>query len=141
VEFEAETKLGDFNLDLAYALTDAKVRSSGLSAPLDGLRPAQTPRHQLNATLAWRPAKGPSAFVAVHYVSNQFDDDQNSITTRLRSAVTLDAGASVPIFGRFRAVARVENLTNKLVDVGYSNGTVLERATPRTFWIGLHWGG
>jgi len=141
VELEANARAGDFDLDLSYAFTDARVHASGLSAPLDGLRPAQTPRHQLNGAIAWRPAKGPSAFVVLRYVSNQYDDDQNSISTRLRGAVTLDAGASVPVWDRFRVVARVENLANKLVDVGYSNGTVLERGTPRTLWIGLHWGG
>jgi outer membrane receptor protein involved in Fe transport len=140
VEIEADARLGDFDLNLSYALTDAKVHASGVITPLDGLRPAQTPRHQLNGTIAWRPAKGPSAFVALHYVSSQYDDDQNTPSTRLRGAVTLDAGASVPIWDRFSVVARVENLTNKLVDVGYSNGTVLERAAPRTFWVGLRWG-
>ena len=139
LELEAGARVGDVDLDLSYDLIDAHVRAHGSQAALDGLRPAQTPHDQLNGTIAWRPAHGPSASMTLHYVSRQFDDDQNQV--KLRSAVTLDADVSVPVWNRLRAELRVENLTNKLVDVGYSNGTVLERATPRTVWLGLRWGG
>jgi outer membrane receptor protein involved in Fe transport len=139
LELEAGARVGDFDLDLSYDLIDAHVQSHGSQAALDGLRPAQTPHDQVNGTIAWRPSHGPSAAMTLHYVSRQFDDDQNQV--RLRSAVTLDAYASMPVWNRLRAEVRIENLTNKLVDVGYSNTTVLERATPRTIWVGLRWGG
>ncbi|MES2137970.1 MAG: TonB-dependent receptor [Pseudomonadota bacterium] len=55
----------------------------------------------------------------------------------LRPATTFDASASWPLAGRLQIVARGENLTNKLVMAGIGGDGSIERATPRTLWIGL----
>jgi outer membrane receptor protein involved in Fe transport len=65
----------------------------------------------------------------------QFDDDLNSDI--LKGATTLDAFASWPLSKRVQLVARGENLTNTLVTAGIGGDGSVERATPRTLWIGI----
>jgi outer membrane receptor protein involved in Fe transport len=55
----------------------------------------------------------------------------------LNGATTLDAFASWPLKGRLQLVARAENVTNALVMAGIGGDGSVERATPRTLWIGL----
>jgi outer membrane receptor protein involved in Fe transport len=55
----------------------------------------------------------------------------------LKAATTLDASASWPIGRRLQVVARGENITNALVMAGINGDGSIERATPRTLWIGL----
>ena len=50
--------IGRFRLAAGYSFADAEVRASGAALPLDGLRPAQTPRHSLAATISLaKPAR------------------------------------------------------------------------------------
>lgn len=133
VELDAQYTSGDWRLSASYAYSDAKVRASGLALPLDGLRPAQVPKHLASATLGWRWLSG-----AVRYVSGQFEDDSN--LRRLDDAVTLDAGAEVPLGHRLSLTLRGENLTNTRVEAAISGTGVVERATPRTIWVGLRLG-
>jgi vitamin B12 transporter len=137
VEFDASARLGAFSLAASYAYTDSKVRGSGVTGALDGLRPAQTPRHFASGTLAWAD-RGFAASATVRYVSGQFEDDQNLRT--LDDALTLDARLAAPIAGRLSVEARAENITDTRVEAGISNDGVIERATPRTLWIGLRYG-
>jgi outer membrane receptor protein involved in Fe transport len=138
LELDGSADMAPWRVALSYALTDARVRASGLSAPLDGLRPAQTPRHSGSATLGWsRERIGASA--TLRYVSGQFEDDQNS--RRLDDALTLDLSAHLPL-GRALAIeARAENVTDTRVEAAVSADGVIERATPRTFWLGLRFSG
>ena len=68
-------------------------------------------------------------------VGAQFDDDLNSDV--LKGATTLDAFASWPLSKRLQLVARGENVTDALVMAGIGGDGSIERATPRTLWIGL----
>ena len=68
-------------------------------------------------------------------IGGQFDDDLNS--DLLKPATTLDAFASWPLSTRLQLVVRAENLTNALVMAGINGDGSIERATPRTLWIGL----
>ena len=68
-------------------------------------------------------------------VGAQFDDDLNADV--LKGATTLDAFASWPLTRRLQLVARAENVTNALVMAGVNGDGSIERATPRTLWIGL----
>ncbi|MFM9853748.1 MAG: TonB-dependent receptor [Sphingomonadaceae bacterium] len=133
VEFDAHYRANDWRFDASYALTDARVRGSGAAVALNGLRPAQVAQHNASATLGWQ---GLSA--TVRYVSAQFEDDQNSRT--LRGAVSLDATASVPVTNRLTVIIRGENVTDTRIDAAISATGIVERATPRTLWIGLRWG-
>jgi len=115
------------------------VRGSGLSAPLDGLRPAQTPRNQASVTLGRESLWGLSASATLRYVSGQFEDDQNSRIDK--RATTLDLTAGIPIIGGLSLELRAENVTNTLVAATVASDGTIERASPRTLWVGLRFGG
>jgi outer membrane receptor protein involved in Fe transport len=138
VELDGTATLGAWRLAASYALTDARVRASGPAAPLDGLRPAQTPRHTASGTLGWsgRPFQ---ASATLRYVASQFEDDQNS--RRLDDALTLDARVAVPLRNGLTVEARAENLTSTRIEAAISADGVIERATPRTLWLGVRFGG
>jgi outer membrane receptor protein involved in Fe transport len=130
IELDARYVAGDWHLSASYALSDARIRSSGAALGLNGLRPAQVAKHSASATLGW---KGLSA--TPRYVSGQFEDDLN--LRRLRGALTFDAVAAIPLTDRLSLVLRAENLGDTQVDAAISATGVVERATPRTFWVGI----
>ena len=78
---------------------------------------------------------GKSAELVLRRVGEQFEDDLN--TRILKGATTLDASAAWPLSRRVQLTARVENLTDALVMAAYNGDGSIERATPRTLWIGL----
>jgi vitamin B12 transporter len=131
-EIDASIAAGDWRVQASYAYTDAVVRSSGVAVGLNGLRPAQVARHNASATLGW---KGLS--LTTRYIGPQFEDDQN--IRRLRSAVTLDGTLSLPILRGLTLSLRAENITDTRIEAGVSATDVVERASPRTLWIGLRW--
>lgn len=135
-ELDARLAIADWRLSASYAYTDARVRAAGLA--LDGKRPAQTARHAASATLGWSPATGPTLAATLRYAGPQYEDDLE--TLRLRDAVTLDAVATLPLGRGFEIQARAENLGDARVEAGISSGDIVERATPRTLWIGLRYG-
>ncbi len=139
VELDARLQRGPWTLSAGYSFVDAEVVADGPAAPLDGLRPAQTPRQTFSATLGWRGDTGARASLAGRYVSGQYEDDLNA--QRLHGAFTLDAAASWPLKGRLSVEARAENLFDQRVEAGISGDGVVERATPRTLWVGLRIGG
>jgi outer membrane receptor protein involved in Fe transport len=139
VELDGSVELGRFRLAAGYSFADAEVRAGGAAAALAGRRPAQTPRHGFTASLGWQGAHGAYASASARYVSGQYEDDLNR--QPIPGAVTLDAVAALPI-GRGLAIeARGENLTDEEVIAGISGAGILERATPRTLWLGLRWRG
>lgn len=137
VELDASLDYGPWGLSASYAYTDSRVRASGISAALDDLRPAQTPRHQGSITLAWHGNNHLSAALTGRYLSFQFEDDLNQ--RKLDDAATLDASVAVPLSSTLRLEARGENLTNTRIDAGVSATGVVERALPRTFWLALRY--
>jgi outer membrane receptor protein involved in Fe transport len=134
LEFEIWQRWGDAMLRAAYAYTDARVKARGAALPLDGLRPAQVPKHMANATLRWKQLSG-----TVRYVSGQFEDDLN--TRALNDALTFDADAYWPLTDQLTLSLRAENIANARVESAISGTGVIERASPRSFWIGLRWRG
>ncbi|WP_156679042.1 TonB-dependent receptor [Sphingomonas profundi] len=137
-EVEAGLTYGAWSLTGSYAYVDARVRAEGQAAPLDGLRPAQTPKHQASATLAYGRADAFRASATMRYVSGQYEDDQNMRT--LADALTVDATVSLPVRHGISVEARAENLGDRRIETAVSNG-VYERAAPRTLWIGVRFGG
>jgi vitamin B12 transporter len=134
LEIDARFERGGWSLSAGWSWVDAQVRASGAALPLDGLRPAQTPRHSLAATLAWRRG-GARASLTARYAGGQFEDDLNR--QRLAGALSFDAAASLPLTARLSLEARAENLTDKTILAGVTGDGVYERATPRTLWLGL----
>lgn len=130
VELDANIRRGDWRLALSAAYTDVKLRASGLAAQLDGLKPSSVAPFLTSATLGWR---GFSA--TARYVAAQFDDDQN--TRRLAPAVTLDGVAELPVARGVTLRVRGENLFDARVEAAVSAAGVVERASPRTIWLGV----
>jgi outer membrane receptor protein involved in Fe transport len=135
IELDGALDLGAWSLSGGYSFADAQVRAAGPALALDGLRPAQTPRHTLAGTIAWRSLAGARAAATLRYVGAQFEDDLNE--TSLPDALTLDLAASLPLARRLRLEARAENVTNARVVAAISGDGLIERATPRTLWVGL----
>jgi outer membrane receptor protein involved in Fe transport len=139
VEIDFSLDLGRFRLAAGYSFADAEVEASGPAAPLDSLRPAQTPRHSLTATLSWQGPGGFYAAASARYTSNQYEDDLNS--QLIPDALTIDLSASMPLTDGLALQVRGENLTGERVVAGISGAGIVERATPRTLWLGLIWRG
>jgi len=134
IEADLDWRRGNWRVGASYALTDARVDASGTAAALDGLRPAQTARHTASATLGWA-RQGLGASVTGRYTGPQFEDDSNS--RLLASALTFDARIGVPVTNRLLAELRAENIGDERVEAAISGSDVIERASPRTIWIGL----
>jgi outer membrane receptor protein involved in Fe transport len=137
VELDGRWEHGPWSLAAGYSYADARVHSSGAALPLDGLRPAQTPRHMLSSTLAWRSGRGALASMSARYVSAQYEDDLNR--QRIPGALTFDAAAALPLGKGLAIEVRAENIADKRVIAGISGDGILERATPRTLWVGLRY--
>jgi vitamin B12 transporter len=134
IEASGEMRRGPWSLGLGYSLAEAEVQADDAAAPLDGLRPAQTPRYMLTGQLGW--ASGRSAVsLQLRRVGSQFEDDLNR--QLLPAATTVDAFAAAPVTRDLQLVLRGENLANERVVTGISGDDVVERATPRTLWLGL----
>lgn len=134
IEASAQAEHGAWSLRLGASLADAEVRADGPAARLDGLRPAQTPRFMLTAGAGWE-RDGRSLSLLLRHVGAQFEDDLNQRS--LPAATTIDAFAAVPIGVGFQLVARAENLLDERVVAGIAGDGAIERATPRTLWLGV----
>ena len=137
VEIDAIADLGRLHLAAGYSFAEAEVNAGGAALPLDGLRPAQTPRHSFTARIAWQGARGAYATAGARYVSSQYEDDLNR--QLVPGALTFDALAELPLTSRLSLQARGENLSGERVVAGISGSGIIERGTPRTLWIGLRW--
>lgn len=134
VELTGEAQFGAVNLSGSYAFSDSKVRASGVASALNGLSPAQSPRHAANATVRWTPSVGAVLSATARYVGAQFEDDLEANV--LPSALTFDGFAQVPLTRQVALTGRVENILNEEV-VTRKVGTSIDLGTPRIFWIGL----
>jgi vitamin B12 transporter len=138
-ELDAAVDVAAWRLSASYSYTDARVHADGAALALDGLRPAQTPKHQASATIGYGRSQNAQGSLTVRYVADQFEDDQN--VRVLSDAVTLDAAFVVPVAAGFSIEVRGENVTNTRVEAGISGADIVERATPRTLWLGLRYAG
>jgi outer membrane receptor protein involved in Fe transport len=134
VEASATILLGAVDVRATYAFTDAAVRASGAAAVLDGRRPAQVARHaaSLTATADLDPVQ---IDVRLRHSGAQNEDDLG--TQRLRAATTVDAGAAWNVTDSIRLILRGENLFDALVPAAFGAGGAIERATPRSLWVGV----
>ena len=134
VEASAEWTRGPWQMRAGASWTHARIEASGAAAFLDGLRPAQTPNFAATLAASWEQG-GKGAQLVLRRVGAQYEDDLNQRI--LKPATTFDAFASWPLTRRLQIVARAENLLNALVMAGINGDSSVERATPRTLWIGL----
>ncbi|HET7817385.1 MAG TPA: TonB-dependent receptor [Sphingomicrobium sp.] len=134
LEASGQARHGPFAFSLGASYSHARVVAGGSAAGLDGLRPAQTPDLVVSGEARWTRGRA-SAALAIRHVAGQFEDDLNA--RLLPSATTLDAFLAWPVAKRVQLVGRSENLLGETVAAGISSDGAVERATPRTFWLGL----
>ena len=134
LEASVEWTNGPWAVRAGASLSHARMEANGAAAALDGLRPAQTPQIAGTLSGSWE-RDGKSAELVLRRVGAQFEDDLNS--RLLDAATTLDASAAWPLSRRLQVTARVENLTDAEVMAAFNGDGSIERATPRTLWIGL----
>lgn len=134
IEASAQWTRGPWALRAGASFSHARMEASGAAAPLSGLRPAETPRVAATLSGSWA-REGRSAEIVLRRVGGQYEDDLN--TRLLKPATTIDASASWPLGQHLLLVARAENVTNALVMASFNGDGSIERATPRTLWIGL----
>ena len=132
-EVDARLRRGAFGLSASWSHVDPTISASGAAAPLNGLAPAQTPRDQFSGTFDYTGTLFTASATLRHFAS-QYEDDQNSRI--LASATMVDALVVVPIIKGFSIEGRVENLFDAEVQAALSGTGVIERALPRTFWVG-----
>jgi vitamin B12 transporter len=137
IEGGATLRLGAVDIDATFAWIDAKIVASGVSAALNGLRPAQVPNFSAAATLAWRPREGLLLAATLRHTGAQFEDDLQ--TDVLPAATTLAAVATLPLAGRLALILRGENLTGTTVITRNQAGS-LDLGAPRTVWAGIKLG-
>ena len=125
---------GPWTFSAAMSLTHARMDTGGAGGALDQLRPAQTPNFAGSLSASWEK-DGKGAEVVLRRVGAQYEDDLN--TRLLKGATTIDAFASWPLARRLQIVARMENVTDALVMAGIGSDGSVERATPRTLWLGV----
>ncbi len=134
-EFDLESITNGLSLRAAYSYVDAQVHSSGAAAPVNGLRPAQIPKHNASTSLEWEQENGAGASISLRYIGSQFEDDQN--TRRLDDVLTIDGRLGFAIKENLLVQGRVENLFDARVETAINSNGIIERAFPRTFWIEL----
>ena len=139
MEIDALFDLGELAEGLTfragYSFVDATVKGSGDAAPIDGLRPAQVPRHNASGTIRWEKDNGSGASLSARYLGQQYEDDVNILS--LADAFTIDGRMALAINDRLLVETRVENLLDARVEAAVSSNGIIERAFPRTFWVGL----
>jgi outer membrane receptor protein involved in Fe transport len=134
IEASGELSRGPWTFRAGASFTHARVESTAAGANLDGLRPAQTPNLVLTGEAGWHEgAKAVS--LTIRRVGAQFEDDLN--TQRMRPATTIDAFVGWPLTNRLQLIARAENLLDETVVATLGSDGTIERATPRTLWIGF----
>ncbi|MGH6653538.1 MAG: TonB-dependent receptor domain-containing protein, partial [Sphingopyxis sp.] len=134
IEVSAEQRIGPATLRATYAFTDAKVDASGVATRLDGRRPAQIAKHGGSVSVRDNGGGPLGGFATLRYVGKQNEDDLGLQV--LGDALTLDAGLSWRVSGAISIEARGENLFDELVPAAISSAGIVERATPRTLWMG-----
>lgn len=139
IEIDTRFNLGAIDkrlsLQASYSYVDAEVNASGLAAAVDQLRPAQVPEHNASASLVWEQESGAGASISARYTGSRFEDDQNSRS--LDDAFTIDGRLAYAMTDKLLLEGRVENLFDTEVQAAISSAGIIERAFPRTFWIGL----
>ncbi len=144
-ELEADGWLtGNLRFEAGYAFVDAKVRSSGSAATLDGLRPAQVPHHFGRLSLLFDALAGGSSIaseafigsgITIRYSGAQFEDDANRL--RLDKALTIDALLKYRLTKGITLRVSAENIFDEQVMAAVNSAGIIERANPRTLSLGV----
>ena len=134
IEASGRLRRGAWAIRLGAAYNDAEVEADGLAAALDRRRPAQTPAFTLSGDLTWED-RGRTASLQIRRTGNQYEDDLNE--RLLPAGTTVGGFFGWPLTEKLQFVARGENLLGETIVAGIGDDGTIERATPRTLWLGL----
>jgi outer membrane receptor protein involved in Fe transport len=124
-------------IDLSYLYAQAIVESAPSAPQLEGRRLAQTPEHQLVATVRVRPWRKLRVEAQVRAVGDQYEDDLN--TLRLAPYAAIDASVVFALSDHAELFGAVENLANAEVETGKSADGLVNVGAPRLFTLGIRW--
>jgi hypothetical protein len=138
IELDGRVELADeWTAYFGYAYVDAKVRASLTALGLNGLRPAQVPKHSGSVSLGYDASdQSRSARFELRYIGRQFEDDGN--LRSLKDALTAELRFTQKLRDKLFLTVRGENLFDARIETAISSGGIIERATPRTLWLGLN---
>ena len=122
---------------LAYLLNDNEVIATSNAPALIGKRLAQVPRHTLSAGFTWHAPAALALTSRLRYVSEQFEDDENTLP--LAAATTVDVGLSHPIGRGGEIFLSVENIFSVEVETGRVANGIESIAPPRLARAGMRW--
>lgn len=138
VEADARWRSGPWRASAGLAYADPRVDAGTdpLAAPLDGLRPAQTPQVSASARVGWEAGRW-SLEAGVRHTGAAFEDDRN--IDRLPPATLVDARIAVAVADRVELALALENVFDVAVITRNSGGAV-DLGAPRTGWLTIRWG-
>jgi outer membrane receptor protein involved in Fe transport len=124
VELDVQARVsGTLSLSAGYLYADSAVRSFTGSPAIIGKRVAQVPRHQGTFDARWRFGARAHVALRARFVSEQFEDDQNTLP--LPGFATLDAVASVALARGIEVFAAGENLFDRRYAIGRTPVTTI----------------
>ncbi|HEV8677062.1 MAG TPA: TonB-dependent receptor [Methylomirabilota bacterium] len=113
----------------SYLYTDTEVVKASSVPALEGKRLAQVPRHQLSLGVQYRNPRLINVAVQGRFVSDQFEDDENTLT--LRDFFVVDVVLSRAITKQAELFLAVENLFDRTIEVAKTSDGVVTTGTPR----------
>lgn len=122
-------------LNFGFEMTDARVDGGVADPQLTGLRPSQAPRWTITGGFLFTPLPSLSVESDVHYESNRFADDQNTLP--LGTATIVDAKITYDLTHQLAIYGAAENLFNSNVASTESANFVTTYSTPRILRVGL----
>jgi len=133
-KFEAST---DLQLELACLVNDGEVTAAPSAPGLIGHRLAQVPRQTLSAGVTWRAPTATKITTRVRRVSEQFEDDENTLP--LAAATTVDVSVAHPLGHDSEIFASIENVFSVQVETGRVANGIVSVAPPRLARGGVRW--
>ncbi len=125
------------DLDVAYLLNDSRVTAADNASGLIGKRLPQVPENSLSAGFTWRAPFATKMNARLRWVSEQFEDDENTLP--LASATTVDLGFAHPVRHGGEIFLSVENLFSVRVETGRVANGITSIAPPRLARGGVRW--
>ncbi len=136
IEIDAGVDFNDkISARVSYSYIDADIRSSGVSASINGFRPEQLANHYAGGSIDYNDSVGNSFSVSGNYIGTQFENDINTLA--LSDSIKFDASGVLRINNNLFLNARISNIFDAQIEAAISSTGVIERAQPRTILVGL----
>jgi outer membrane receptor protein involved in Fe transport len=138
IEGDAHYQLIDnVALKAAFDLVDAHVDGGTAAPQLNGKRPVQAPRWTITAGMDAQPIEDITLYADLHFESDRFADDQN--TLRLPVATEVDAKAAWSFAPSWAIYVAADNLLNARIATTESADFVFNYDFPRILRAGIQY--